>query len=314
MRCSLFGLAVVGTMGPPTLSLAEASAVRWDAGRLWLSAQAEPLRIVLGEVARAAGFTVAGADDLGEPVSLELHGVPLAEALQRLLRGRSYLLVSDQAAPTVPVRLVLLADRNPTARDDRTALDDAAALVDRDQPGEVARGDVLAAPPPAFESLDGASSEALAAVLADPGAGDAAEAAFERLAARDPRDAARVVRRLAENPDGALRRRALELLDRAEGEPGEALVAFIEAVSDKDEGVRAFALDALALRRGGDSEAVLRRELQDPDPDARIMVIQSIAERDPTSALVRQAATDGDPRVAAYAQALMAESGPPEEP
>jgi hypothetical protein len=312
-RRLLVGLALILVLSPPGLSLA--GAVRWDSGRLWLSAETEPLGIVLAEVARAAGLTVAGAVDLRDTVSIQLDGVPLAEALERLLRGRSYLLISDPAAPTVPPKLVLLGDRNPSGPEGRAILTGDPATVDQDRPAALTGDDATAPPASAFASLDTASPEELAAALAEPGAGDVAEAAFERLAAQDPQDAARVVRRLAGNPDGALRRRALELLDRAEAaEPGEALAAIIEAASDPDEEVRIFALSALALRRGGDSEAVLRRELQNPDPDVRIAVIQSIAERDPTSELVREASADGDPRVAGYARALMDETGLPEEP
>jgi len=67
--------------------------------------------------------------------------------------------------------------------------------------------------------------------------------------------------------------------------------------SDEDNGVRAYSLSALALRGGGQSEEILRRERRNPDPDARIVAIQSIAERDPASVLVRLALADEDPGV-----------------
>ena len=269
---------------------------------------------MLLEVARTVGMTIVGAADVHDPVSLQLVGVTLGEALQRLLGGHSYLLVGDEGADPASFRLVVLPGSGPP-RHGMAASSGGSGEGERGQPDPPVGGDTLAPPEPTFASLDGASSEVLELVLADAGADDVAAAAFERLSARDPRDAVRVALRLAESPDGPQRRRALEFLDRAEGaDRGEILTTMDRGASDEDDGVRAYALSALALRGGGQSEEILRRELRNPDPDARIVAIQSIAERDPTSVLVRQALADEDPRVAEHARALIVEAGPREEP
>ncbi|HXH84263.1 MAG TPA: hypothetical protein VNN07_15270, partial [Candidatus Tectomicrobia bacterium] len=89
-----------------------ASDVRYRDGLLWLTAENEPAATVFAAVGKRAGIEVVVADAVAAiPVTLRIRGLPLEDALDRLLRaiGRpGHVLV--YARDGRPQRLVVLED------------------------------------------------------------------------------------------------------------------------------------------------------------------------------------------------------------
>lgn len=77
-------------------------------GRLSLSAEAEPLDVVLGAVGAAAGVEVPAMAAGGETYSGRFSNLALADGLRRVLGGRSFLLT--YGADGQPERLVVLGE------------------------------------------------------------------------------------------------------------------------------------------------------------------------------------------------------------
>lgn len=86
----LIGMLAVADVDAATLQVA------YGGGRLSVIADGAALSEVLGAVARQAGFRIDGLDTLSEPVTISLAGVPLREALPRLLMTLNYVLIEDQ--------------------------------------------------------------------------------------------------------------------------------------------------------------------------------------------------------------------------
>jgi hypothetical protein len=73
--------------------------LEFNDGKVTLSAREAPLRAILAEWARLGGATVVNGDRVvGQPVTLELTGVPERQALDVLLRGVSGYMIAPRPA------------------------------------------------------------------------------------------------------------------------------------------------------------------------------------------------------------------------
>lgn len=73
--------------------------LEFNDGKVTLSAREAPLRAILAEWARLGGATVVNGDRVvGQPVTLELTGVPERQALDVLLRGVSGYMIAARPA------------------------------------------------------------------------------------------------------------------------------------------------------------------------------------------------------------------------
>jgi hypothetical protein len=95
----------------PTVVLGAAPSFRYVDGRLTGRVDGADLADVLAELGRQAGLEIRGLAPEPQPISVELDGVPLANALPRLLPGRSFLLTYDG---TRPARVIVLAESRAT--------------------------------------------------------------------------------------------------------------------------------------------------------------------------------------------------------
>jgi hypothetical protein len=79
---------------------------------LSVEARAAPLQELLSEVARLAGFQIAGNVPIGRTVSVDFTRLPLDRALRRLLSGESFIFVHGQptAGRSATLRLVILPE------------------------------------------------------------------------------------------------------------------------------------------------------------------------------------------------------------
>lgn len=91
----------------PTAALGAAPSFRYVDGRLTGRVDRADLADVLAELRRQAGLEIRGLPPEPQPISVELDGVPLADALPRLFPGRSFLLTYDG---TRPARVIVLPE------------------------------------------------------------------------------------------------------------------------------------------------------------------------------------------------------------
>jgi hypothetical protein len=94
--------------------------LEFNDGLVTLSARDAPLRAILAEWARLGGATVVNGDRVaGQPVTLELTGVPERQALDVLLRGVSGYMIAPRRAGSSGVsmfdRILILPTSTPPA-------------------------------------------------------------------------------------------------------------------------------------------------------------------------------------------------------
>jgi len=86
------------------------------------------------------------------------------------------------------------------------------------------------------------------------------------------------------------------------------LTALGNALADPNSEVKEAALEALSERKGADVTAIIRRGLNDADPDFRIEVLEALAERGDLESL-RRAKSDPDEDVRETATDLLESAG-----
>jgi HEAT repeat protein len=86
------------------------------------------------------------------------------------------------------------------------------------------------------------------------------------------------------------------------------LTALGNALADPNSEVKEAALEALSERKGGNVTAIIRRGLNDADPDFRIEVLEVLAERGDLEPL-RRAKSDPDEDVRERAADLLESAG-----
>ncbi len=237
---AVIGAAVLGTAvtesgavqsHPGAPATARALRVQLDGQRLTAAIDDVPLQQVLDHIARLGRVRIVADVSVAQRVTARFHGLPLEEALRRLLPAGGAVFVYGPAAPgaeaMAPARLLEVRAYVPSG----TRSPEPAA--------------------PARRAFDGAGADA--------------SAATEPVSMLDAvsRDEAALVRIVLGSEHRRLRQRAAEALGDLEG--GGAVDALGRALQDEDPGVRETA--ASALGRTWDEGAVepLARALLDDD-------------------------------------------------
>lgn len=114
---------------------------------------------------------------------------------------------------------------------------------------------------------------------------------------------------LAKADDPALRMQAVSALgDR--GIIDDTVRSTLEAAfADRDADVRGQALQALAIRGGGETMEYLKQALRDPDPSVRIVAVERVEAKDQGIDLLQEALTDADETVRSLAASRLSEAG-----
>lgn len=215
--------------------------LRNDGNGLVLWANAAPRLAALVALQAAAGFELSFAEDaaLGPPLTVQLDGSSLEEALAVVLGGVPHWLRYGVAADRAETRLLAVhvgdfepsdlphpsasAPQRSTARDAEPRLTRGQRL-ERHERGQAARRRALASPDPmaradaaAWIHVDESTLPLLAdALLSDPSAGvraAAAETLSESMDDRDERLAARSLIQALDDPDPEVVLAALEALE-----------------------------------------------------------------------------------------------------
>jgi hypothetical protein len=122
--------------------------------------------------------------------------------------------------------------------------------------------------------------------------------AFELLAQSDAPGAMDALLDLAGNEEPQIRQQALSLMSQVGQDEGPTVVSALgEALADADEGVKRYAIEALASWGNQDAMQYLRQALRDPDPFTRTLAVESVAALKEGLPLIYEAISDADPTV-----------------
>jgi hypothetical protein len=270
--------------------------VHWLAPHLWVKAEAAPLAAVLNAIESRTGIVIVGAQLLSETVSVTFEGVPLDEAVARLVRGRSYFMEAGDGGDAV-TRVVILRGRQSLTSPPGVEVDGVANPEDR----LAVLGEAMAEP--------GATREALLAMAVESRDPDVQPAALDVLGHLGTREARLTVLSSAVSPDPRERVAALRVLATVDSD--EAMPLLGSALADGDVDVRSAALDLVATLEGPQPLRLLDRSLADPEPTVRLAAVELLARRaDADSlALVRKALGDGNEAVRLVAETLLRQAG-----
>jgi hypothetical protein len=294
-------LLVLAVLAPTSTAAGPTLAVDWTRERLSVAAEEVPLADALREVARRTGLQVRGAEILADSVTIRFSGLPLSEALRRLLARVDHVLVEEMPAHAdARPLLALFVGRRPFAGPGSSRPEGDEVATTEDAPGERLDRFLAASDPAvrrwAVERLGDVGDQwALSRVLAalrdqDAGVRESAlgalgqygPVAVESLTGLLERDTspevraaalgvlgqvggpvvAHWVRGMLDDPDPRIRLAAVKALGQAGGP--DATEALRTAVADRDQGVRAAALGSLGFS-GDDPQRSIEEGLLDGD-------------------------------------------------
>jgi hypothetical protein len=275
------GALAVGMSSPQAVPATTVSLASED-GQVLLSvrAEAEPLGVLLSEVARLASFEVVEVSPAEETVSEEFSCLPLPLALDRLLSGTNFVAVYEHTATGGTgklERIIVLGSRAPAER--------------------------VAAVSPFIPAADGGDllpvSEEPPHVVPDGAEALRPDATVEQLL------------RLAADRDPRMRVVALEALT-LHGEDERARRTLVEGTLDPDLNIRSVALGLLGPFVGqwvGAEDAVMVA-LSDPVALVRQLALRTMweASRPRASDALHSALQDRDAGVRALAHELLRDS------
>jgi HEAT repeat protein len=254
---------------------------------------------LLREIARQSGLAVLLHDPLDERVTLELQGLPLSEAIRRILRDQSFALRyvgSPQSAENPngeqPDMLWVFSKR---PRDDHASLitrnarraqgpDDSLGTPDADEgvvPLSLALADddvkVRLKAVSALIDIGGEqAAAALAAVTLSDKDASVREEAVYGLGEIGGETGMQVLEQALMDPDGRVREAAVEAFTDIGG--SESARALAVALNNQDASLRAEAVDALGEIGGETAIRVLRQALADEQSFIREAAAEFLAE------------------------------------
>jgi hypothetical protein len=259
--------------------LASVSVTTIDGAELLsVTAQKVSLWALFSEVARRVGFKVTGRGSTERLVSVEFSGIPLDQALRKLLAGEGFIFLYDQPSEGGPAKLrrVILLGSGSSAQES-TNLKPEADLANQAlmMPAAVEPAAILPDDAETFDP-DGSLEDLL------PG-----------VAHQDPRMRTSALEALTLHDDDERARRAL-----------------MERIADPDPHVRTVVVGLLGpflTQWPGAEEVVLTAALQDPAPGVRQLALLILSEASSSQTLeaLHRARQDADLEVRARAEELL---------
>lgn len=283
-RCAGTVLLVVGLFELAGLAGAQTDfRVEIHQGLVTLKARDAPLGEVLGEISRQTGLILELDGPGDEPITIELADVPVAAALERILKDRGYVYRRGRTVPApdgsdvvLPGRLWVFSTRSGKTEDGTGAV--------RPCPG----GNRGRQP---IEGLVGCP-ERLELALAHTDAGVRREAVAE-LAEIGAAASVEILADVAQTDDVVVvRQEAIYGLGELRDPAG---LQFLEPLlTDAERRVRAAAIDAIAQIGGEESAWTLAVSLADNDPSLREQAIYALEEigGDAAGVILQQALGD----------------------
>jgi len=290
--------------------------VRWVGMRLSVHAENVPLSRILNQIALLTSLEIQGLDKASELASVDFSNLSLREGLEQLLGDTDYaFILPDQPGTDKPGLLIIFGSharagrriseprgvyRTSIGTQDSEAVSSLEALVQHleedltvdEQQKELARLHLAAAQQ---------DYNALKKAMSDPD--PVIEGiAFELLSQLDHREALYALLATIKAGQGDSRLLALHYLTQAPWADEEAVFSALnDSLKEKDMDARFCAIRALAEREKPRAMDLLSDALNDPDPNMRLMVVQSVAQKQAAIPLLEIAAEDADETVSSAA-------------
>jgi hypothetical protein len=290
--------------------------VRWAGTRLSVHAESVPLSRILNQIAVLTGLEIQGLDKASELTSVDFSNLSLREGLEQLLGDTDYAFILPGQSDTGKAGLLMIFRSHARTRRQtseprgisrtsaRTQVSEAAnsfeALVqdsqeDRtvdEQQRQLARLQ-LAAAQQDYRTLKTATLDPDLSI---------GGTAFELLSQLDHRETLDALLSVIKAGQGDSRLLALQYLTQARWADEEAVFsALSDSLKGQDIDARFCAIRALAERENPRAIDVLGDALNDPDPNVRLMVVQSLGRKQAGIPLLEKAAADADEMVSSAA-------------
>ena len=278
-------LALVGSIilfaCPTTLLASQSSGVRIADGNLTIKTAGVPIRQTLAAIAQQSGFEVMIRGDNDFPVQEKFSGVPLVEAIKRLLRGINYLVIFDKQSGKSPGETKikkLIVNLGPPATPSQVPPSDISSRV---------RKEVAEPPPkeslPAGEEqeenpqpMSPATIQANLVKLGDENAENRRLAVESLAKANDLSVFPALIGVMLNDPDMGVRAGAAMALG-TNGGP-KAITPLVQALHDKEPWVRVNAIEALAQIGGEEVIPHLKMAQSDDDVDVANSAVMALRE------------------------------------
>ncbi len=236
------------------------------AGSVSVTAREAALEDVLGEIVRQADLTLELDGSLSGTTSQSFQDLPLAAAIHRLLKSRSFILeyANKPGSGPRPYRLSILAD-GPAAPSETSPR----------PPAELRHARLLAVSALAAEGGEEATRALVAAALNDADAAVRREAVHALGEVAGETGIATLEQALMDADRGVRESAAAAFADIGTERAAQALGA---ALSDADPSLREEAVDALGDIGGPTATALLRAALDDVEPTVREAAAEYLAE------------------------------------
>jgi hypothetical protein len=300
-------------------------AVHGNPEQLVVHAENVPLSDVLQRIARATGLQIVGADKLSGTVTTSFSGVPLREAVSRLLVEWDYALTEgDSSSVSVRRPRLFILERAAGAPPVSSA---ASARILSSPPGTSSQAhpkgeevdpEAVVTPEESkrIAELHAAVAKhdvaTLQAAIADPDP-EIQRAAFDLLNGLEPATAISALVSASQNSDSTIVIQSLTLLVQSDGDRQVVLSALAAQLQNQDTSIKLYAVQALA-DIGSDAVDFLRQALTDPDRTVRLAVVQNAARGDWGLPLLQSALSDSDQQIQQMAQRLIEQLTPQDAP
>lgn len=255
-----------------------------NAGQVTITADSVPLAVILTEIARQSHLRMELHGSFEQRISIKLRQLPLAKALNRILRTHDFALQYRPQSGSGQLWAF--------SREAESGLGSGKATISEFLPGAMSESEQMIAS--LSFALTGENRDAslqAIAELADIGGDEAAVALTAAL----------------QNTDAAVREEGAHALGEIAGEV--AIQALQQALQDQQTDVREAAIAALAEIGGDQATRLLGNALNDPVSSLRQDLLYALAEigSDTAIDLIRQALVDQQATVRETADEILSE-------
>lgn len=290
--------------------------VQWVGMRLSVHAENVPLSRILNQIALLTRLEIQGLDQVNEAISVDFSNLSLREGLERLLGDTDYAFILPGQSDTGKAGLLMIFGSHAsagrrTSEPKRISRTSASAQVSEAASSFEALVQQLREDPTVDEQQKELASLQLAATqqdyrtlkmaLSDP---DLAieGTALELLSQLDHREALDALLAIIKAGQSDSRLLALQFLTQARWVDEETVFsALSDSLRGQDIDARFCAIRALAERASPRAVDLLSNALKDPDPNVRLMVVQSLGQKQTGIPLLEKATADADEMVSSAA-------------
>jgi hypothetical protein len=282
-------------LSPVGVSESSVLKVGFKNGLLSLEARQRPWTEVLNEIREKTGMRLHCSIPLEGSVTVSFTALPVKQALERLFGSGADFMFRYPEGGLRPLAVPQEVWVIGTVRNGGSEIVQAKGGGDRAALGAEA-GPPAVGPDPAIQ---GSNSTGKPAVAEDAPGG---------LDLNDVQVIDDLLKRVRDEDPATRVQAILDLSESGKGDEDTVRSALDAALTDQDARVRASAVHTLASRGGPEAMGYLWQALKDPDPDVRIMAVDSAVPTDEGLTLLREALSDADETVRSLAATRLRES------